>query len=603
MTIPNIHDNLLWDLTILFAVLTTAYLTTIYITNKLQTKSDNNINSRSQIMAIVCQLLLYGQGKGDVFGSTCTDLKVSLWKLLRVPGNKVILSEILLKLDADLADTSRERIYSLYKEFKLHIAAFEETNAFNTSNEAMSRNRASAVAYTQEDLETKMKDPHNNMQKDKYSSDFAGDEVIEMDFIPLVTQNREMVDEASKAFHEALLINCDLDFLMQCLRAQNNEPNPYEEVYDALIDKIVASPKEGKEAAESSFLNIDFLPMIMDTENTVEEETESVVDINELDVDYEVVIDPHLKSQITQILESHTQEQLQDQVLFDQETHILDLGEMDIPAAKFYTDWEYKKVKLLQSIAEMGDIREVPLLNEMLDEEENESISMLIKEIIHRFLSEYPMDINEDNGDSTKVKIGEHYVLNHFFHAVDTESQLILLEEIMQVGGLNEFYFLETLIDYPEKSVADKAKMVSEVLKMKLELSYQDGTEEGTGLFANQELDLNSIVRDGVIASLKTEKSLNFSNYACASVQENNAIPAPEEFISIKEKGESVLSTGQEDTGYLDIFDIDFELSHSSVGHDQKTTRIEDNEGKKESEELNFLGQLKDLGNKFFKNK
>ncbi|NNG09427.1 MAG: hypothetical protein HKM92_04600, partial [Arenibacter sp.] len=122
-------------------------------------------------------------------------------------------------------------------------------------------------------------------------------------------------------------------------------------------------------------------------------------------------------------------------------------------------------------------------------------------------------------------------------------------------------------------------------------------------LFANQDLDLNSIVRDGAIASLKTGKSLNFSNYACASVQETNDVPVSGESHPIKEKGESVLSTGQEDTGIIDIFDIDFELSRSSVGHDQETTSIEVNEGKKESEELNFLGQLKDLGNKFLKNK
>ncbi|RTE51967.1 hypothetical protein EHW67_17345 [Arenibacter aquaticus] len=605
MKTPNVHDNLLWDLTILFAVLTIAYLTTIYITNKLRTKSDNNINSRSQIMAIVCQLLLYGQSKSDEYSGFCKDLKVSLWKLLRVPGNKVILSEILLKLDADLADTSRERIYSLYKEFKLHIEAFEQAQAkgHNTSNKAMPRKWTSTVEDKQEDLETTMKDPQDNMPKDKYPSNFVGDEVIEMNFIPLVTQNQEMADEATKAFHEALLINCDLDFLMQCLRAQNKEPDPYEEVYNTLIDKIVDSPNEGKDIVESSFLNIDFLPMIMDAENSEAEETESMVDINDLDVDYEVVIDPHLKSQITQILESHTREQLQDEVLFDKETNILDLGEMDIPAAKFYTDWEYKKVKLLQSIVEMGDIREVPLLNEMLDEEENESISVLIKEIIHRFLSEYPMVIDEDYIDSTKVKIGDHYVLNHFFHAVDTESQLILLEEIMQVGGLNEYYFLETLIDYPEKSVADKAKIVSEVLKMKLELSYQDGTEEGTGLFANQDLDLNSSVRDGAIFSPKTQKTLSFSSYGCASVQDNNAMPVSEAAHPFKEKHNSVLSTGQEDTGSIDIFNIDFELSRSSVGHDQETSRVEDNEGKKDSEDLNFLGHLKDLGHKFLKNK
>src|SRR5690554_274317 len=145
--------------------------------------------------------------------------------------------------------------------------------------------------------------------------------------------------------------------------------------------------------------------------------------INDIEVDYEVLIDPAIEKQIRQILESYVEEYREKEIIFYGEKEddnkysvdkdMLDFGNIALPTAKFYSKKENKRVKLLYAIAELGDVREVPLLQGMLDQEDNESISILIKEIILGFLSERSLNKIQEIEAPEIGHLGEHYVYNY----------------------------------------------------------------------------------------------------------------------------------------------------------------------------------------------
>ncbi|HUH47066.1 MAG TPA: hypothetical protein VLZ54_07950 [Arenibacter sp.] len=200
--------------------------------------------------------------------------------------------------------------------------------------------------------------------------------------------------------------------------------------------------------------------------------------INDIEVDYEVQIDPGIEKQIHEILESYAKEHREKESVFytDKEADIgdrmgedrIDFGNIALPAPKFYSKKENRRVKLLYAIAELGDAREVPLLQGMLDQERNHSIAVLIKEIILGFLSERPDD---KNGESEAPEMGhlcEHYVYKYLFQAIDAESQHLLLDEILKIGGQEELNFLRTLIEHRDESIREKASSIVTILEQKL---------------------------------------------------------------------------------------------------------------------------------------
>jgi hypothetical protein len=275
----------------------------------------------------------------------------------------------------------------------------------------------------------------------------------------------------------------------------------------------------------------------------------------------------------------------------------LDLGEMDLPAAKFYTDWEFKKVKLLHSIAEMGDIREVPLLNEMLDEEENESISNLIKEIIFRFLSEYPMNIDEEEDNNNLVDFGEHYVFNHLMNSLDRESQLLLLQEMQQIGDLSDLYFLETLHNHSDKAIREKAKLVSLHLESKRQNNPPSNMEDPTTQSQNQKKEIigpSKLHLDPLFTFETAKSGFVSTTLSNRETQEN------EKALSLDLSATSI-DDGEDTLGHNDLFNIDFDITTSENITFYNSSYHKGDNNLEELEEIKFLDQLKDLTNKIFK--
>lgn len=232
--------------------------------------------------------------------------------------------------------------------------------------------------------------------------------------------------------------------------------------------------------------------------------------LNDLEVEYEVLIDPAIEKQIREILESYAEEQEKRENIFlkdgegdnngNRGEDSLDLSNIALPAAKFYSKKENERVKLLYAIAELGDVREVSFLQGMLDEEQNTSISILIKEIIFGFLAERPLNKHRDLEVPKMGYISEHYVYKYLFQAIDTESQYLLLDEVLKIGGLEELDFLRTLSRHPEKGIRDKAGSIIDQLEQKLQpqkdritTEFELAEKENEILGIDFELDINEI--------------------------------------------------------------------------------------------------------------
>lgn len=204
--------------------------------------------------------------------------------------------------------------------------------------------------------------------------------------------------------------------------------------------------------------------------------------ILDIEVDYEEVIDPGIEQQIHEILESYAKGQREKEIIFynGQESgnghreDRFDFGNVALPTAKFYSIKENSRVKLLHTIAELGDIREVPLLQEMLDQERNESISILIKEIILGFLSEVRTDSRREPQIPKIGHLYEHYVYKHLFRSLDMESQYLLLDEIHKIGGEEELTFLRSLSLHPDGGIREKARSIGDRLEQRLRPLSQD---------------------------------------------------------------------------------------------------------------------------------
>ena len=581
------HTNLLWDLSALLGLLTVSYLVIIFLfRNSLFVKWNNSDLKKHQIRGIINQLIQNEQGKVVIEARALNDLKLELWKFLRLAGNRRIMTTVLQELNNELENDAKPIIHRICKEFELNIEIFEKfkslvNNSISSTTipdfKNMENKKSKSPKSHMEDLscETPMDGSlsgdgitdHNNIGKE-----------LNIDFIPLVKQVDAETDDISREVQEALLVGHDMDFLMEFLDLEDFEINPYEGISREFENEKKSSPHLKEEA---SFLNIDFLPLILE----VEEEQEAmnpILDFHEIEVDYEVVIDPFIKKQISDMLKSHVKEQLEeDTVILDND--VLDLGRMQLPAVKFYSDRESKRVKLLHAIAELGDIREVPILSEMMDVEENESISNLIKEIIFKFLSEYPDDEDDLETNTDNLEFGNYYVFNRLFNALDMESQLILLEEIVQIGEQHELDFLETLHNHPIRMIREKARSVSAILKNKLKDIKNNQKADPTISDNDHSTDSVEAAKHTTTEDMETSKTPSSIKAGLTKVSHNDKV-----------------CTKRDSMEFNDLFQIDFDMAPSEKLINQEGTVNRGDVNFQELEEIHFLEQLKDLTNKIF---
>lgn len=145
----------------------------------------------------------------------------------------------------------------------------------------------------------------------------------------------------------------------------------------------------------------------------------------------------------------------------------------NVPKPLFYDDEILNVMVLLEDIADLGDSREIPHLNMLLQKETNVTIKNRINEIISHF------SITEDIGIDFELNIEDERqsVFQSLFEVSDTDAKIILLAEIAEVGDEMEIPLLKTFM---ENGDAQLRKAGKEALD---KLSYRLSTETCTAIF------------------------------------------------------------------------------------------------------------------------
>jgi hypothetical protein len=219
-------------------------------------------------------------------------------------------------------------------------------------------------------------------------------------------------------------------------------------------------------------------------------------------------------------------------------------------------DGEESLMRLLDGIAELGDHREIPLLNELLVNEKNIATKNRIQSLLEKF-SEEPLPISKDE------ELRPFNVFEDLFRTCDTEAKLILLGEVIAVGDEKDLVFLEGLLDDQEPKIRLKATLVLEELRIKLNVKKGD-------------LD-NSTMKD------KNDLTKG----------EPSKKETPIEYTTLMEELQIEPSSDQ-----FGIFDIEFELTedleqNKEGGFNDKEEATYENEASD-----SFFGQLRSISGK-----
>ena len=141
-----------------------------------------------------------------------------------------------------------------------------------------------------------------------------------------------------------------------------------------------------------------------------------------------------------------------------------------IPKPEYYENEVNETTQLLDDIALFGDEREISLLQELMEKESQMANKERIDALMKRFM-------HNDAYGSTPTGSSPYNVFEELFRNCDTESKLILLDEIVLVGDEKEINFLEQLVSDPNLKISNKAKRSLELLKERSE-RIQSGEEE-----------------------------------------------------------------------------------------------------------------------------
>lgn len=132
ITAPKVHTDLLWDLSILFTVLAVLYFLAIfYYRKKFKINSADTAKRKKQLAPMVSEFLFYQENEGTKEeNSSYIEQKIAIRELLKDKRNESVLSEILLDLRKDVSGDTMMRLFKLYKDLNLEIKAFEKLRSF-----------------------------------------------------------------------------------------------------------------------------------------------------------------------------------------------------------------------------------------------------------------------------------------------------------------------------------------------------------------------------------------------------------------------------------------------------------------------------------------
>ncbi len=261
---------------------------------------------------------------------------------------------------------------------------------------------------------------------------------FKLDFLPLVTlKKKENTPSLDNFYKQVPDIIYDNEFSKETKKETvvSFIPVVYEEVASVnkpvSIDDIdVLNIKE----IETIYEEIKITPKEPEKSNSHPE----VINLMEYDVDFTTVLPKKEDKEV---------------VNKDTTTNILN----SIPKPIFYSDKDLEMMVTLEDMVTFGDAREIPLLQEFLIEENNDSIKERILEVLEKIHQKNVQNIDVDMKVKEEEYISEVNLIEELFSNSDSESKLILLDEIVAVGDKKELKLLNKLLGDPDNNVRQKA--------------------------------------------------------------------------------------------------------------------------------------------------
>ncbi len=152
-----------------------------------------------------------------------------------------------------------------------------------------------------------------------------------------------------------------------------------------------------------------------------------------------------------------------------------------VPPPKYYDHEVAEKMILLDNIELYGDGREIELLGELMLQESDHGAQLRIREIRDHFLKQWKVSGAKNDSPDNKGEMAVYSVFEDFFRPCDTESKLILLDEIPAVGDVKDIPFLKKLLfdsdaRIREKAAKSLAKLQTRLLASGMILKASDST-------------------------------------------------------------------------------------------------------------------------------
>ena len=203
-------------------------------------------------------------------------------------------------------------------------------------------------------------------------------------------------------------------------------------------------------------LTVDYEEVAVDVEETTEEEAP---------------LEPMREETPTlQPLEAHSTD-LSQRVTAEDDTCItLEIESIlnSLPQPKYFDGETIVTMRLLDDIEELGDHREIPLLEELLENAKTEYIRDRIAMLLERFLEELPEKNIEELVSPAIEDLKPFSVFEDLFRTCDIESKLILMDQIVELGDEKEVGFLHSLLEDTEPKIREKAEPILQELEKKL---------------------------------------------------------------------------------------------------------------------------------------
>lgn len=131
LSVPKIHTDLLWDLTILFSGLGILYFFFVFIfRNRISAKAYRIAGKKKILGPMISNFLFFETDSSKDEKKEYIKLKIEIRDLLKEPFNRAVLAEILLDLQKDVSGDARKRLFKIYQDLDLHLDAFEKLKSW-----------------------------------------------------------------------------------------------------------------------------------------------------------------------------------------------------------------------------------------------------------------------------------------------------------------------------------------------------------------------------------------------------------------------------------------------------------------------------------------